>query len=94
MRNEYSGPPRIDLTGRSIPTPEEFFHHLLALPPQKRYEEFGTSHEVAFWLDVSDSTIRRWKDEGRLPWTKVRGRLWIHKPTLERMLLEELVRSV
>jgi len=48
-----------------------------------------TTHQVAAALKVSDGTVRRWLEQGRVPGERVSGRWEIPAPELEALVARE-----
>jgi excisionase family DNA binding protein len=51
-----------------------------------RRDEFLTIKETAALLGKSDTTMRAWVDAGKVDAVKVGGTLYVHKPSLNRMI--------
>ena len=67
------------------PTEEQLFRRWWAIGPGKtRSDEFWTPTQVAKRTQYSETRIRGLCDEGKLPYFKYLGRLYIHIPSLLR----------
>jgi hypothetical protein len=75
--------PKRERQPRQWPTEEELFQRWWTLDPgPARDKEFWRPQKLADHTEYSPSRIRGLCDEGELPILKVRGRLFIHIPSL------------
>jgi hypothetical protein len=70
----------------SWPTEEELFDRWWRLGPgDEREQEFWTPKKVAQRIEYAESRIRGLCDEGKLPYFKMAGRIYVHIPSLLRV---------
>jgi hypothetical protein len=68
---------------QGIKTPEELFQRWWSLKPGvERDGEFWTPKQVATHTRYSESRIRGLCDEGKLPYVKIGGRIYLYLPAI------------
>lgn len=57
-------------------------------PPERPPKEVLSNREASEFLDVSKSTLQRWRNNGTLPYSKVGGNIYYKRADILRMLEE------
>ena len=60
-------------------------------PPERPPKEVLSNREAREFLDVSKSTLQRWRDDGTLPYSKVGASVYYEREDLLRVVREHRV---
>lgn len=60
-------------------------------PPERPPKEVLSNREAREFLDVSKSTLQRWRDDGTLPYSKVGSSVYYERSDLLRVVREHRV---
>lgn len=72
------------------------YHILIKMPhpadmvpkPLAPKNKWLDNQDVMLLLHVSDSTLLRWRNTGRLPFSKIKGKIWYLESDINMMLKE------
>ena len=54
------------------------------LPPETHWLD---NQDLMQLLHVSDRTLQRWRDEGKLPFSKIKGKIWYLESDVKAMVM-------
>ena len=58
--------------------------------PQSEQPEVFTNRQAMQYLNVSRSTLQRWRNEGKLPYRQIQGKILYTRADIDQLLNESL----
>lgn len=76
-----------------FPPPDELLDRYMNLSPEARVKEFWTVKEISALLGKHESTVRRMASEGKVPFTKVGGTIYVALSELKQALRQRVLKD-